>query len=175
MKFPFIIFLVALLLFRRIKRSVGFQKYNETSLIIRMVLFSIVSLLFLGFGFLYPMAFINDGVGIIAGLILAYIATNHAQFEKRDNGLYFKTHVWIELAVVCLFLFRFIYRMVIVKDMFQPDQDQQDMQTKMQTMHDPITGGILFTFCAYYIGYFSFILKEGKAEMKKDSNPAQKP
>ncbi|HTA26352.1 MAG TPA: CcdC protein domain-containing protein, partial [Bacteroidia bacterium] len=131
MKYTVVIFLVALILARRIRRSVGFQKYNQPLLIIRIVLFSIISLLFLAFAILYPMAFVSDGVGIIAGLILAYIATNHAQFEKRENGLYFKTHIWVEIVVITLFLARFIYRVIVVKDMFQP-AESQDIQTRMQ-------------------------------------------
>ncbi len=167
MKFTVIIFLVALILARRIRRSIGFQKYNEPLLIIRIVLFSIISLLFLAFAMLYPMAFVSDGVGIIAGLILAYIATNHAQFEKREDGLYFKTHIWVEIVVIALFLARFVYRIIIVKDMFQPNQSEQDIQNRMQSMRDPITGSVLFAFCTYYIGYFSFILNEGKKAAKE--------
>ena len=161
--------LVAWLLVRRIKRSIGFQKYNPTTLIMRMVAFGIIALSILCTSIIFPSVLWYEGLGIIAGLVLAYIATNHAEFEKRENVLYFKTHVWIEIIVICLFLARFIYRIVITKDMFQPGEDQQDLQTKIHTMHDPITGFILFTFCAYYIGYYSFILKEGKKVMKTDS------
>jgi hypothetical protein len=175
MQFTFIIFLVALILFRRVKRSIGFQKYNETTLIVRMVLFSIITLSILAFALVNPMSLIADGIGILAGLILAYIATNHAQFEKREDGLYFKTHIWVEVAVICLFLARFAYRFVIVKDIFQSDESQQDMQVRMHTMQDPVTGSILFAFCTYYIGYFSFVLKEGKKAMKNNSDSAPNP
>ncbi len=166
MKFPIIVFLIALILARRIRRSIGFQKFNEPLLIVRVVLFSIVSVLFLAFAFLYPMAFVSDGLGIIIGLVLAYTATNHAKFEKRENGLYFKTHIWVEIVVITLFLARFVYRVVVLKDMFEPDQSQQDIQARMQSMRDPITGAVLFAFCTYYIGYFSFILKEGRKALK---------
>ena len=164
----FLFALVSLLLLRRIKRSVGFQKYNSTVLIIRMVIFGIITLSILSTSILFPSALPYQGLGVIAGLVLAYIATNHAQFEKREDGLYFKTHVWIEIIVICLFLARFIYRIVVVKDMFQPNQSQEDLQTKMQAMQDPYTSSVLFVFCAYYIGYFSFILKEAKKKATTD-------
>lgn len=167
MNFTVIILLAALVLFRRIKRSIGFQKFNEASLIIRMVIFGLVSLLILFSAIIYPMALIGDGIGIIAGLVLAYIATNHAQFEKREKGLYFKTHIWVEITVIVLFVIRFAYRFYMYKDMFQPNESPHEMQNRMQTMQDPFTSVVIFLFCAYYIGYFSFILKEAKKAMKE--------
>jgi hypothetical protein len=172
MKMTVVIFLIAFILLRRVKRSVGFQKYSEPTLIIRMVLFSLIALSFLIYAAFYPMALIPDGIGVLAGLVLAYIATNHAQFDKREDGLYFKTHVWVEVIVICLFLARFAYRALILKDMFQPEQSQQDIQTKLQSIRDPITGSILFVFCTYYLGYFSFILKEGKKAMNGEEGSA---
>jgi hypothetical protein len=159
--------ILTLLIIRRLKRSIGFQKYNNVTIIVRMVLFGIIALFILAFdlGFnaiFSPAALIPDAIGILAGLILAYIATNHAQFEKREDGLYFKTHIWVESLVVALFLGRFIYRIFILKDIFQPNQTGQDHEHQMQYMHDPFTRSVLFVFCTYYLGYFSFILKEGK-------------
>lgn len=162
-----VIVVLVLILSRRIKRSIGFQKYNQTTLIIRMVAFGIITISVLLTSIIYPPTLFYDVAGIIAGLILAYIATNHAQFEKREDGLYFKTHIWVEIAVIALFLARFVYRFVLVKDMFQSDENQQDIQTRMHSMRDPVTGAILFAFCAYYLGYFSFILKEGKKALSK--------
>lgn len=175
MQFIFIIALITLLLVRRIKRSIGFQKFNQTSLIVRMVLFGVVILSILSYAIVNPIALIPDTIGLIAGLVLAYIATHHAKFEKRADGLYFKTHVWVEMTVIALFIARIIYRVLILKDMMQPGQDQQDMQEKMQTLRDPWTSSILFVFCTYYIGYFSFILKEGKTAMKSDGGDTPNP
>ena len=162
--------LIALLVFviaLRIKRSIGFQQYSEVRIIIRMVAFGIVSFFLLSGAIIFPMMLIGDVIGIIAGLILAYIATNHAQFEKREKGLYFKTHIWVEITVLVLFVARFAYRFFILKGMFQPNESPEDMQKSMQTMQDPLTGAAIFAFCAYYIGYFSFILKEGKKVLKE--------
>lgn len=114
-----------------------------------------------------PSILIPDGIGIITGLVLAYIATNHAQFEKRGEGLYFKTHIWVEIVVIVLFLVRFSYRLYVLRDMFQPGQTQLDAQTRIEYMRDPFTGFIFLTFCTYYIGYYSFILKEGKKALNQ--------
>jgi len=166
MKLPIIIALIVLVAFRRIKRSIGFQKFSEPSLIIRMVVFGLVALLILFGAIINPMSLISDGIGIIAGLVLAYIATNHAKFEKRENGLYFKTHIWVEMIVITLFMARLVYRLYMYQDLFQPDQNSQDMQNSMKSMQDPFTGAVIFTFCTYYIGYFSFVLKEAKKALK---------
>jgi hypothetical protein len=164
---PFLIGLLVLLVILRIKRSIGFQPFRESTLIIRIVSFGILAIMLLSGAVIFPMMLIGDGIGIIAGLILAYIATNHAKFEKRENKLFFKTHIWVEVTVLILFVVRFAYRFFILKGMFQPNESPEDMQKSMQTMQDPLTGAAIFAFCAYYIGYFSFILKEGKKVLKE--------
>jgi hypothetical protein len=119
------------------------------------------------------MMLVGDGIGVLAGLILAYIATNHAKFEKRENKLYFKTHIWVEMIVLILFLVRFGYRFFVLKGMFQPNESPEEVQNHLQSMQDPFTGATIFAFCSYYIGYFSFILKEGKKVLS--GNVSQNP
>jgi len=131
------------------------------------VLFALFALSLLSGVIMSPSILIPDGIGIITGLVLAYIATNHAQFEKRGEGLYFKTHIWVEIVVIVLFLVRFSYRLYVLRDMFQPGQTQLDAQTRIEYMRDPFTGFIFLTFCTYYIGYYSFILKEGKKALNQ--------
>lgn len=167
MKVVVLITLVALLLVRRIQRSIGFQQYRQTTLTFRMVLFALFALSLLSGGIVSPSLLIPDGIGIIAGIVLAYIATNHAQFEKRGEGIYFKTHIWVEIVVITLFVLRFSYRLYMMRDMFQPGQTELDPQTKIAYMHDPFTEFIFLTFCTYYIGYYSFILKEAKKVLNR--------
>jgi hypothetical protein len=157
----FIIVLVVLLLVRRIQRSIGFQKYNKAVMIVRIVLFGLIAFSFLFAALLFPIVLAWDSIGIIAGLALAYVATNHAQFEKREKGLYFKTHVWVEITVITLFVARYAYRIFVLKDMYQENQSPEE---KLEYLKDPLSGIILYTFCTYYLGYFSFILKEAKMQ-----------
>lgn len=167
MKIIILITLVALLLVRRLQRSIGFQQYRQTTLIVRMILFAVLALSLLSSAVIRPVGLIPDIIGIIAGLVLAYIATNHAEFEKREERLYFKTHIWVEIIVIILFLVRFSYRLYMMRNMFQPGQTQIDAQTRMEYMRDPFTALIFLTFCAYYIGYYAFIIKEGKKILKQ--------
>lgn len=162
MKVVILIALVVVLLVRRIQTGMGFQQYRQTTITIRVVLFVLFALSLLSSTVMSPKGLIPDGIGIFAGLVLAYIATKHAQFEKKGESLYFKTHIWVEIVVVVLFLMRFSYRLYVLRDTFQPEQTQLDAQTRMEYMRDPFTGFIFLTFCTYYIGYYSFILKEGK-------------
>ncbi len=107
MQFSFAILIVALILARRIQRATQFQKYNQTVMIIRIILFGFIALGFLFYSLFDPLILLWDVIGIAGGLALAYVATNHAKFEKRENGLYFKTHVWVEITVIVLFIARF--------------------------------------------------------------------
>jgi membrane protein CcdC involved in cytochrome C biogenesis len=165
MQNTFIIFLVALLLFRRLKNSVGFQKFSLPALVGKVTIFILISAFYI-IAAQRNSQVLNILAGVFSGLVLAYVATYHARFEKRENGLFYRTHVWVEIIVVCLFLFRFVYRLVILKDIIQPGNDMQDASAKMKAMQDPVTGILLLCFCTYYIGYYTFILMEGRRAIK---------
>lgn len=165
MKAIILIVLVTLIAVRRIQRSIGFQLYRKQTLVARVALFGVLAAVLLYGAALYPTQLIPDVIGIIAGLALAYIATRHAQFEKRENRLYFKTHILVEIIVIALFLVRFAYRLYINRDTFNNAATTQNMQTRIDYFRDPFTGLIFLAFCFYYIGYYSFILKEGRNQL----------
>ncbi|MDF2963836.1 MAG: hypothetical protein K0S39_5571, partial [Paenibacillus sp.] len=106
--------LIAFMLYRRFKRSVGFQKLTRSRLIFRSVMFTLLGCVFLYLGMLHPINFVADAAGLAAGLVLSYYAVKHLRFEKRPDGWYYRTHIGIEVTVLVIFMSRIGYRLVAV-------------------------------------------------------------
>jgi len=102
--------LIVFLIYRRIKRTIGFQKYIPAVIVTRIILFSIVSAIVLFFTVTQINSLIADIAGFSIGLLLLYLAIKNKVFEKREKGLYYRAHIWIELIIMILFLARFVYR-----------------------------------------------------------------
>lgn len=49
-------------------------------------------------------------LGILGGWLLVFFAKKNISFEKRRGKIYFRTHIWVEMILLTLFLSRFLYR-----------------------------------------------------------------
>lgn len=161
----FLLIIFALLIFRRIRSIMGFQRYSSTSLMIRMVLFLVFGFITLCLAVLNPITFLTDSIGIVIGLGLLYFGVKHTLFEKRENGLYYRTHAWVEFSIIFLFVARYLYRFYMIKEMGAAGnyQNQQDLNPGLKNLAgDPLTGFVLFIIYTYYVGYFIYIYEKGK-------------
>ena len=98
-----------------------------------------------------PIALIYDVVGIAIGLGLVYIAMKKTIFENREDGIYYRTHIWIELSVLLLILGRVafrLYKMSIVMDEIEKLEQHRD---PLKDISNPYTASVFFVLCTYYI------------------------
>ncbi|QQZ09084.1 sporulation protein [Heyndrickxia vini] len=158
-QFLYSILLIGFILYRRIKRSIGFQPLRKRRLIVRITLFSILLILLLFTSAIHPISYLYDLVGIGLGVILLLFAVKHSTFEQKNEILFYRTHIWIESLILFLFLSRFLYRMIEVYNLSKI-QPQMDPQTFGK---DPLTLAVFFILAVYYIGYYSFILRKSKS------------
>ncbi|NHN34564.1 hypothetical protein [Paenibacillus agricola] len=161
--------IVAFAIYRRVKRTVGYQKLSRTRLIFRTVMFGLLGCIFLYVGFLHPLNLVADGIGLAAGLVLAFYAIKHIRFEKRVDAWYYRTALWVEITLIVLLLGRIIYKLLSIylnnPVLFQSGAAPSlDSYTK-----DPVTVGIFFVLISFYIRYFTYLL--GKS---KELEPASK-
>jgi hypothetical protein len=164
-----LVFLVA----RKIMRTIGFQKFSQPRLIIRIVLLSMATVVFLITAALHPISYLIDLGGAISGLALLFWSMRHSVFEKRGNDFYYRTNIWIELLVFVLFLSRLISRISLFYQLFSTDAETPaELKAKIQSLRDPYTGALIFILFAYYIGYSVFVLKK-VAELKNQNADAQ--
>ncbi|MEW9701177.1 hypothetical protein [Paenibacillus sp. SI8] len=163
---PFLI--VVLIIYRRTRRAIGFQRLSTRRLKFRLTLFSILGIIIFLFGFVHPIHFIGYAVGLAAGVGLGLLAIRHTRFEHRSDGWYFRTHLWIEIAVLVLFLGRIAYRIVFIAAAPNSSYTSMNPADPSQFMRDPVTAGVFFIIVSYYVLYFSYLLRE---ESKLDKNP----
>ena len=76
---PFVI--IAFVLYRRVKRSIGFQRYSPKRLKFRIVLFAIVGVILLAVSIIHPILIIADVIGIAAGACSGLLC--HSPFHLR--------------------------------------------------------------------------------------------
>jgi hypothetical protein len=171
-QYLFTALIIGFIVYRRTKRSIGFQQFSRGRLMFRMILFGIFGLVILGFGFLHPIHFVADAIGLIGGGILGLIAIRHTRFEKRETGWYYRTHLWVEVAVLILFLGRIAYRMLFLFSVGKADAASMNTADPSQFTKDPLTAGVFFVIVTYYVLYFGYLLKEeDKLEDKLADQP----
>jgi len=153
--FPIVFILLAIIL--RIKRSIGFQLYRPIVATFRILicLAIIAVLLYFAISF-HPDTLIYNGAGMAAGFILAFFGAKNAIVEQRKSGIYYRTHIWIEVGILALFLARIVYRFYIYTSTIGSIPPEQ-IAKQLRYEKDPVTGVIISIFCTYYIGYFTYI------------------
>ncbi|MCC3373032.1 CcdC protein domain-containing protein [Cohnella sp. REN36] len=152
--------LILLLMYRRIRRTVGFQPYRPRRLRVRIGIFSAIGLLLLSLGFVHPVVLAADALGIACGGILAWFAVRHSRFETRNGELHYRTHIVIESIVIALLIGRLAYRFLFLASGFDAAASNDPAQAQ-QFARDPWTAGIFFVMVAYYVGYYVYVLRAG--------------
>ncbi len=154
--------LVIFLLYRRIKDGIGFQKYSSTKLWAKITLFSVACILTIAISFAKPLSLVGDLAGIIVGFGMMYFATINIRFQRRKNGLYYRTNILVEVTVLLIFFARFLFRFHALYQAIGDAQSIENIENKLLSLNDPYTGGAVLVLCSYYISYFWVVLKKGK-------------
>ncbi|MEK0313297.1 hypothetical protein [Cohnella sp. 56] len=154
------ILLVAFIMYRRIRRTVGFQLLRPRRLQVRIGIFSVIGIILIAAGFVHPIVLAADAAGLVLGGVLAWFAIRHSIVERRADGLYYRTHIVIESAVIALFIGRIAYRLLFA---MQSTQDAVNAGGQADTLQqygrDPWTAAIFFILIAYYAGYYIYVLR----------------
>ncbi|QHZ49101.1 sporulation protein [Bacillus sp. NSP9.1] len=158
------LFAIVLIIYIRFKRSIGFQPLNRARLMFRIVLFSVIFLFLLTMSALHPLSYLYDLIGIGFGFLLTAYALKHVSLENRDGVIYFRTHLWVELLVLCLFLYRFLFRIIEINAVEDASLKSGSAAYGALFAQDPATMIALFVLAVYYVGFSFFVLKKGKLE-----------
>lgn len=150
---------IGFVIYRRVRRSIGFQKFSPGRLKFGIGLFTLIGLMLLlqSRGQAAPLLAAGGGAAIGAGL--AYYAIRHVTHELRDTVLFVKTHIIIESTVLVLFIGRLAYRILLSV----PPDPTAGPATLQRSASDPITVLLLFIVVAYYWGYNGWLLRHAPA------------
>jgi hypothetical protein len=158
-----IVLLVLFGLYRRTRRTIGFQKFVKRRTITRMALLAVVGVLVLVIGFLHPMVYIFDAIGIVLGGIIAYYAIRTTSFEWRQGAWFYRPNPWIGVLLVVLFIGRIAYRVYQDYAMFGATASANGRSAAQAQWtvysHEPFTAIILFTLITYYVAYYTFLIR----------------
>ncbi|OCT14811.1 hypothetical protein A8709_11620 [Paenibacillus pectinilyticus] len=154
------VLIIGFIIYRRTKRSIGFQKLSRGRLTFRLSLFSILGVIIFLLGFVHPIHFIGYLIGLAGGTFLGLTAIRHTRFEHRSDGWYYRTHLWVEVTVLILFLGRIAYRYASIA-ISTGSTTQINPADFSQFSKDPVTAGVFFIIVSYYVLFFGYLLREG--------------
>jgi hypothetical protein len=162
-------------IYRRVKRTIGFQQLRPKRMMFRIVVFAIVGLLILSLAFNHPIQYVGDAVGLLCGLTLGYFGIRHLKFEKREQSWFYRTHGTVEAIVLVLFVGRIAYRLIETM-VLHPGAMGGAGATPYaggaggsavanpygDFTRDPLTSGVFFVIVSYYICFYGYLLVKAK-------------
>jgi hypothetical protein len=156
--------LIVFMIYRRIRRNIGWQPLKSRKMTIRITIFLIIGLLFFVAGAMHPISLISDVVGILIGIILAYYSGTMTQFEQREGHWYYRPSTMIGSFVTFLFIGRIIYRIYQMYLLGQSGGFQAGQSGDVQNMNYAIGNswgsGLILIMFAYYVFYYITILRK---------------
>jgi hypothetical protein len=140
--------------YSRVRRNIGRQPFHPGRLVTRIVLWSVISVLFaLGtMGYLPSLEALAGG--LLLALPLAFIGTHLTKFEDTPQGKFYTPNTAIGVALIVLFMGRVAYRMYALYTL-TPTLTGRPTPEMFQS---PITLFIYGLTGGYYIAYNAAVL-----------------
>ncbi|HEY3520449.1 MAG TPA: DUF1453 domain-containing protein [Rhodanobacteraceae bacterium] len=155
--------LVALLYYRRFRRSFGRQPVQPKRMITRVVFLCVVGALLLFGAALNPRMLAADVGGLIAGLALGWWGLKLTRFERHADGVHYIPHSWFGIAISVLLLARLAYRFTVLWPAMQAAQAAPGPQP-MPYASSPLTMGLFGLVVGYYVSYYLGVLRMAKKQ-----------
>lgn len=143
--------LVAWGIYRRVRRNIGRQPLRSRRIIISIVIFSVVSILFLFMSLQHSRLMLGIVGGLSAGGLLGFVGLRLTKFETTDEGHFYTPNTHIGVALSTLFIGRMLYRFWILRDAATATGHPPPFQSPLTFL---IFGLIAGYYIVYYIGLF---------------------
>jgi hypothetical protein len=147
---------VAWRIYLRVRRNIGRQPFQPKRMTVRIIFFSVISLLFGVAAFPHWPALAGLGGGLVAGVPLALFGLHLTRFETTAEGRFYTPNTHIGLALTLLFTGRVVYRLIVLFGA----QSSGDLPPP-QLFQSPITLVIFGITAGYYIAYYAGVLIRG--------------
>ncbi len=138
-------------IYRRVRRNIGRQKLRRRRIIVSLVIFTIISLVFLVLSVSLPKLMLGIGGGLALGAVLGFIGLKLTKFETTDEGHFYIPNTQIGIALSILFIGRMLYRFWVLSDAANAAKHPQPFQSALTFL----TFGLI---AGYYIVYYSGLL-----------------
>lgn len=155
--------LIALLYYRRFRRSFGRQPVQPKRMMTRVVILCVVGALLLFGVALNPKMLAADVGGLVVGLALGWWGLKLTRFERHADGVHYIPHSWFGIAIGVLLLARLAYRFTVLWPAMQAAHATPGPQP-MQYASSPLTMGLFGLLVGYYVSYYLGVLRVAKKQ-----------
>ncbi|MGN6312427.1 MAG: DUF1453 domain-containing protein [Rhodanobacteraceae bacterium] len=154
--------LIALLYYRRFRRSFGRQPVQPARMITRVVILGLVGGLLLLGSVVDMRMFAGEIAGLVAGLALGFWGLKLTRFERKDDGVHYIPHSWFGIGIMVLLLARLAYRWMVMWPAMQAAHAAGMQQPPYP--RSPLTLALFGLLVGYYVCYYIGVLRAAKKQ-----------
>jgi len=143
--------LIAWGIYRRVRRNIGRQKLQPRRIIFSIVIFSLVSVLFIGMSLTQMQLMLAIIGGLVLGAGLGFTGLRLTKFETNAEGHFYTPNTHIGVALSLLFVGRMLYRFWVLRDVAVAPGHPPPFQSPLTFF---IFGLIAGYYLVYYVGLF---------------------
>ena len=153
--------LIALLYYRRFRRSFGRQPVQPGRMMARVVILGLVGAFLLLGSVMDMRMFGGELAGLVAGVALGLWGLKLTRFERQDDGVHYIPHSWFGIGIMVLLLARLAYRWAVMWPAMQVAHAgiQQSPYPR-----SPLTLALFGLLVGYYVCYYIGVLRTAKKQ-----------
>lgn len=177
-----IVALLAFVLYRRGKRLIGHQRYNERRTLIRSVIFGVLILFVLASYMHRPDPLLQYGSaagGFVLGVIIGLLALRYTQMGRDEKGVWYVPNLYLGIGLIALLVGRFVYEYFVIFPQVKKAADAAEQAGAHAgapgAMHvsitsQPVLHAVLFLVLGYYLLYYiGIVLRARRMESEPPS------
>ena len=174
-----VVMLLAFVLYRRGKRLIGYQRFNERRTLVRTLIMGALILFVLASYIHLPDPMLQYGsaaAGFVLGALVALPALRYTQMGRDEKGVWYVPNLYLGIGLIALLIARFIYEYVVIFPQIR-HQVQTAVEQKgavpMSIASQPILHAVLFLVLGYYLLYYAGILLRSRHMESESPTPGE--
>jgi hypothetical protein len=148
--------LVVWRIYGRMRRNFGRQPLQPKRLVVRIVIYAVLTCLIAVFSVMHPRLLLGLGAGLALGLPLAFVGLGLTKFEATAEGRFYTPNPYIGSALTILLAARVAYRLLVLSNI------STDPAQPPALMHSPLTFCVFGLLAGYYVAYYIGVLTRSR-------------